>query len=96
MVIDERSQSTQEAVNPAVGTGNASATLAAYGGTVKTRPPRGVCSNVDRTFKVTFPDGSRGHIAYLAGLDRPHRIIGVSTTGGSAISSASKLIYPLY
>lgn len=96
MVIDNKDYSEQEALNQIVGVGNASSKLSAFGGSLKTIVPKGVVSNYDRTFKVTYPDGSRADLAFLKGIDRPHRIVGVSTANGSAISNTSKLIYPLY
>lgn len=96
MVIDNMNYSTQQAVNQVVGTGNASATLSAFGASTKSPAPKGFTTTVDRSFKVTFADGSRATLPFLAAMDRPFRIVGVSTTNGSAISSTSRLCYPLY
>ena len=88
--------SDQESVNPVLGSGNASATKAAYGATLKTIAPRGVMSTVDRAFKVTYVDGTRAIRYFLAGIDYPHRVVGISTTAGSAITNVSRLITPCY
>ena len=93
---DTHALSDQESVHPVIGSGNASATTAAFGAAVKTVTPRGVSSTVSRSFKVTYANGTRAIRYFLAGVDYPHAIVGISTTNGSAISNVSCLVTPCY
>ena len=87
MAITVYDHSAQSAVSPALG-------ARVYGGAV-IKEGRGVHPNVTRKLKVTWADGTRTLTGYVSGLDYPHRIVGVSTANGSAISSASALIHTL-
>ena len=91
-----RDLSTQESVHSVIGSGSASATTAAFGAALKTVVPRGVSSTVSRAFKVTYANGTRARRYFLAGVEYPHNIVGISTTNGSAISSTSMLVTPCY
>lgn len=91
-----RDLSTQESVHSVIGSGNASATTAAFGDSVKTEVPRGVSSTVTRTFKVTYADGTRAMRHFIAGVEYPHNIVGISAASGTAISNASMLVTPCY
>jgi len=67
-----------------------------FGATHLTVVPKGVVSEVDRKFKVTYQSGARALHTFIAGVDRVYGIVGVSASDGGAISSASNLIYALY
>lgn len=63
-------------------------------------PPRGVHCNSDVTYKVTYANGSRAIMAWSAGVDYDHSIVGVSTRNGSRVAlvgaSLANPLIPLY
>ena len=63
-----------------------------FGATAATLNARAVHSNVDRSFKCRFDDGSEVIVAFLAGGLYPYRIRHIMTASGTSISSASRLV----
>jgi len=86
--MSNKRYSAQEAVNPAY-------SVKVFGASALT-PPRCVRSTVDRSFKVTFYDGTRIVMPFTAGQEVNAQIISISTSNGSAISSISNLIHAWY
>ncbi len=76
--------STQEAVNPGCHP-EAFGAASLYG-------VRGVHSNVSRSFKCTFYNGTQVKLAFLAGVLYPYAIRSIVTSGASTLSSTSNLL----
>lgn len=83
---DSKNFSTQESVHPSMG-------VYVYGGTTLTDPPRAIMSNTKRNYTLTFFNGTSAILLLNAGQVYNFCVKTVATSGASAISSASKLVF---
>lgn len=86
---DNHEYTEQESVHPGMQVGT-------YGAATLTQAPRGIISNTTRHYKLTFMNGSSAIMLLNAGLLYPYGVKTVATSGATALSSTSKLVFYVY
>lgn len=86
---DSKNFCVQDSVHPAMQVGT-------YGASTLTYAPRGIQSNTTRHYKLTFMNGTYATLLLNAGLTYPYSVKTVATSGATAISSTSALVFYFY